>query len=219
MYSANFSDKEIILPQIYNYLGFRGVGRSEETDMLIDNALRELETLSQFNYIYKYFTALPEFLKKEPYLSYLNGAKGVIVCATTLGAGVDRAVNRYMRTDMSKGVVLDASASAYLELCSDKYEKTLGEDLSYRFCPGYGGSGVEDLPELFKLIDPGKIGISLNKSNFMLPSKSMAGIIAVGKGKKEEKSCKGCFMANSCEYLKEGKRCYTLCSKTGSEKI
>lgn len=200
----NFSD---LKPQIYNYLGFRGVGESETTDRLIFESLGELEKIAQFNYIYRLLDSPPDFLKKEPYASYLSGARGVIVSAMTLGLGVDRRIKSLSRSDMTKAAVLDACASAYLEARSDEFEKTLGDDLGYRFCPGYGGSSVEDLSYIFEILRPEKIGISLGESNFMTPAKSMAGIIAVGK--KAEKSCENCFMAKNCRFLGEGGRCYT----------
>ena len=200
----NFSD---LRSQIYNHLGFRGVKTSAETDALIMSCLSELEKTAQFNYLYKAFETAPGFLKKPPYEEFLQGCDGVILSVMTLGAKTDRHINRLLRTDMSRGVVFDACASAYLEVRSDEYEKILGDNLTYRFCPGYGGSSIEDLRYIFELVHPEKIGISLNESNFMLPSKSMAGVIGIGK--KAKKTCDGCFMLPHCKYREDGKRCYS----------
>lgn len=199
----NYSE---IIPGVYNYLGFRGVEPSREVETQIKSCLDELEAQAQFNYIYKSFSELPEFLNKEPYAGFLSGCKGVMLSAMTLGSGTDLKIKRLFRTDVAKAAIYDCSASAYLEYMSDEFEKTLGDDLTYRFCPGYGGSSIEDLREIFKLIDPGKIGITLNESCFMLPAKSMAGVIGIGK--KAEKSCKGCIMLGSCRFLGEGRKCY-----------
>lgn len=203
MFSANFSE---LRPHIYTYLGFRNANGGEGTDGLIKECLAELETLARFKYRYEVFSAPPEFLLKEPYLSFLKGASGVILSAMTLGAETDRRIKYYGRTDMAKSVVLDACASALLEWLSDRYEKTLGDNLTFRFCPGYGGSDVGDLRPIFALIKPEKIGIALTDTNYMLPSKSMAGVIGIGK--KSEKSCGGCMLLQHCAYRKEGRRCY-----------
>ena len=203
----NYSD---FTAQAYSYLGFRGMGASSETDALILNCLSEIEKAAQFNYLYRSFDTPPAFLQKEPYLAFLKGTKGVILSVMTLGAGVDRLIKKASRADMVRAVVLDACASAYLECKSDEYEKMLGDNLTYRFCPGYGGSSVEDLKEIFALLHPEKIGISLNDSNFMLPSKSMAGVIGIGKQTK--KSCGDCFMLPHCKFREGGRTCY------GSEK-
>lgn len=199
----NFSE---LKPSVYNYLGFRSVEPSEETDELIMSCLAQIEKTAQFNYLYKVPDTIPDFLQKKPYSDFLSGTKGVILCVTTIGAEVDRMIHRLMRTDMTKGVVFDACANAYLEAKADEFEKTLGNDLTYRFCPGYGGSSVDDLKYIFRLLRPEKIGVTLNENNFMLPAKSMAGVIGIGKNVK--KSCEGCFMLPHCEYRKEGKRCY-----------
>ena len=201
----NFSD---IKPQIYNYLGFKGVQPSAETDGLISSCFAELEQTARFNYLYKAFTAPPDFLQKQPYTDFLAGTAGVLLCAMTLGAEIDRRLHKLTRTDLTRGIVLDACASAYLEARSDEYEKTIGDNLTYRFCPGYGGSSVDDLKPIFDLIHPEKIGITLNDSSFMLPSKSMAGIIGIGKT--AEKTCENCFMFPKCRYREEGKRCSSL---------
>ena len=207
----NSSDLEFLRPQIYNYLGFRGVSADPKTDALIGECIAELEKIAQFRYLYRLFDEPPKFLAKEPYKAYLDGSRGVIICAMTLGISVDREINRLFRVNAARAVVLDSCASAYLEFRADEYEKTLGDDLAPRFCPGYGGSPLCDLREIFGILSPEKIGMSLNESDFMLPSKSMAGIIAVGKA--AEKSCAGCFMAKTCNYLKEGRRCYSQTGK------
>lgn len=199
-----------LIKRTYSYLGIRSVSRSAETDDLIKNCIKELKTLLHFRYVYKFFEAPPEFLAGQPYADYLKGSSGVIVAVMTLGGEVDGRIRFYERADAAKAVVLDALASAYLEELSDEYESGLGLQLSYRFCPGYGGSSVEDLKHIFRILTPEKAGISLTENNYMLPNKSMAGIIAVGAT--AQKSCKNCTVYGYCEYRKEGIKCY------GSEK-
>lgn len=199
-----------IKKQVYTYLGFKGVQPDGGVDCLISECLTELEKSAQFAYRYKFFEKFPAFLSKEPYASFLDGCTGVMLSVATLGAEVDKRIKYFGRTDMAKSVVLDACASAYLERLADEYEKSLGGNLTYRFCPGYGGSDISDIKYIFGLIQPEKIGVSLLDSNLMLPQKTMAGIVGVGKSAK--KSCTGCFLMEHCEYRKEGARCY------GSEK-
>ena len=199
----NFSE---LKKRTYSYLGFRSVARNAETDAIIEDCIEELKKLSHFRYIYKFFEAPPQFLSAQPYTDYLAGSKGVIIAVMTLGGEVDRRIKFYERTDAAKSVVLDACASAYLEELSDDYEKGLGLKLSYRFCPGYGGSSVSDLKYIFGILNPEKTGITLSENNYMLQSRSMAGIIAVGNS--SQKSCESCTVFGHCEYRKEGNRCY-----------
>ena len=194
--------------RIYSYLNFRGAQKDKKTDAEILKCMRELEELAHFVYDYKFFDSPPVFLKKAPYSEYLSGSSGVIIAVMTLGGEVDRRIKFYERTDAAKSVVLDACASAYLEELSDEYERTIADNLSYRFCPGYGGSDVGDLKYIFEILQPGKRGIILTETNYMLPCKTMAGIIAVGKS--AQKTCKNCIVSEACEYRKEGKTCYGL---------
>ena len=94
--------------------------------------------------------------------------------------------------------------------CGDDAWGGFGADRTYRFCPGYGGSGIGDNAEIFRELDPSRIGMQLLPSGMIAPQKSMAGII--GLGKSAHKSCTGCMIAGNCQYRKEGRTCY------GSEK-
>lgn len=203
----NYSE---IKPSVYTYLGFKGVQPEEGVDRLISECLDELEKIHQFRYEYKLFDTFPEFLTKPPYSDFLRGCSAVILCVTTLGAEVDKRIKYLGRVDMEKSLCFDACASALLEYLADNYERQTGENLTYRFCPGYGGSDISDIKYIFELLNPEKIGVSLLESNLMLPQKTMAGIIGVGKTVK--KSCGNCMLIERCQYRKEGARCY------GSEK-
>lgn len=191
---------------VYAYLGFHSVVPDESTDAEIDGGIKEVGKLAHFRYAYKYFDAPPAFLNKQPYTYYLKDSTGVILSVMTLGGEIDRRINIYGKTDKRKAVIFDACASALLEELSDEYEREIADGLSYRFCPGYGGSSVEDLKYIFGILQPEKIGVSLTESGYMLPCKSMAGIIAV-EGR-HKKSCANCALKEHCLYIKEGTTCY-----------
>ncbi len=204
----NFSD---VLNSTYEFLSYRKIEKNEEMDALIKSCYEEIEHLNSFKYIYVERKEFLDFLNNEPYLSFINGCEGYYIVATTLGVEVDRLIKRYSITDMVRAVVLDTVAGVYLEEKANEYEKTLGDNLSYRFCPGYQGSSLSDLKYLFEVLNPEKIGISLLDSGMMIPQKSMCGIIAIGKN--EKKSCGKCICLNNCAFRKVGKRCYNLVNK------
>lgn len=191
----------LLKSRIYAYLGESG-----ETDGLIDECLEELASTARFRYAYKTFAEPPEFLRREPYSKFLEGTRGVILSVMTLGRETDKRIGVLARTDMAKSVVYDACASAYLEQLADEYEERFGEDRTYRFCPGYGGSDIKDVKYIIELVKPEATGVTLTESGYMLPLKSMAGIIGIGK--KTEKTCAGCAQLAHCNYRQEGKRCY-----------
>lgn len=193
-------------PLIYAYLGYKGVQPDGEIDRHISACLEELEKMQGFRYRYKILSDIPAFLQKEPYLSFLNGCSAVMLCVCTLGAEVDRKIKYLGRADMQKSLIFDACASAYLERRADDFEASLGKDLTYRFCPGYGGSDISDIRYIFGLLKPEKIGVTLLDSNLMLPQKTMAGVIGVGKT--ANKTCDNCISFSTCIYRKEGTTCY-----------
>ena len=191
---------------IYFYLGYKNISKGEEIDLLINECLEEVVELSSFKYIYQEFDYILEFLKQKPYLEYLSGASSYYISAMTLGVDIDKRIKYYSKSNMTKMCVFDACSSAYLEYLSNDYEKGLNENMSYRFCPGYQGTSISDIKEIFNLLKPqSKIGIELLDSNLMIPSKTMVGIIGVGN--KKRKNCGDCII-KECDYQKAGRKCY-----------
>lgn len=191
---------------VYSYLDFKGVKESKEINELIEECTKEVEENNTFLYIYQEFDYILSCLNKEPYLEFLSGCRGYYLSMTTLGPLIDQKIKYYSKTNLTKMIVLDACASAYLEYRADESEELLGDNLTYRFCPGYGGSSVNDLFPLAKILDIRKFGVDLLDSGLMVPQKSMIGIIGIDK--QIEKSCVNCINNNACKYKKEGRVCY-----------
>ena len=204
MCSANSS---VLKNRIYVYLGYYAERRRDISDELIDDVLGEVEKLSRFVYRYEYFDSPPDFLSKEPYTSYFRDSRGVIVSATTLGLDIDRRIKLLSKTDPARSVVFDACASAYLEERADRFEVSIPYPLAPRFCPGYGGSDVSDIRHIFDILKPEKFGMTLGENFYMIPSKSMACVLAVGGTAKRH--CGNCALKSDCRYLKEGEKCFS----------
>ncbi len=187
------------------YLGC--VGRAPAaTEEMVDDCLEEARSLAHFRAVGREYTRPLPFLEKPPYREFLAGCSGYALVAMTLGSEVERRIRALMTLDAARAVVLDACASALVEAMGDKWEERYGENRTFRFCPGYGGSDVADNRYLFEQLDPARIGMQLLPSGMMAPQKSMAGI--VGLGKREKRSCSDCMAAEGCLYRKEGRVCY-----------
>ena len=111
----------------------------------------------------------------------------------TLGGEVDKKIKLLQRTDVSKAVIYDAASSAYLEFLSDEYEKSLDENLSYRFCPGYGGSDVTDLKHVFGILKPEKIGVTLSEAVLYSARKVYGGYNRRGRKRRKDLQRLCCF--------------------------
>ena len=205
MSSKNISN---IYDLAYTYLGYSSLSRSPDIDKLIDESIKELDKIAQFNYIYQDFDYYLDFIKNnQVYLDFLNGSTHYYLVLMTLGKRVDDRVKYYSITDMKKMVVFDAVCGAYLEELSDNFENENFDELrTYRFCPGYQGTKTADLKDIFKVLKPERIGVNILESNLMVPLKTMCGII--GFGKKMKKSCGKCDIKDKCEFRKRGMTCY-----------
>ena len=93
----NYSDLNAL---ILTYLGFHGKGNGE-TETLISEVLPRIEQAARFRRSEGRFTALPLFLQKEPYLSFLSGCSSVVLEAVTLGGETDLLIRRISKEDMA----------------------------------------------------------------------------------------------------------------------
>ncbi len=194
---------------VYSYLGYKHIERSNEVDKQIDDALKEVEELAQFSYTFVEFDYLLDFLKNNSaYKKLLENTTSYYLVLMTLGKRIDDRCKYYSMVDLTKMVIFDAVSSAYLEYKSDEFEElNFTHPRTYRFCPGYQGTDIKDIREMFKYLDNEKVGVSLLESNLMVPMKTMAGIIGFGKTNKKE--CGACTLLGECEYRKEGRKCYS----------
>lgn len=124
-------------------------------------------------------TVFSENLKK-----CIWGCSEILVLAATVGAGIDRLIQKYNRISPAKAILLQAAGSEAVEslcdtFCSD-IKKTY-PDLRPRFSPGYGDLPLSIQPDLIRALDcTNRIGITLNDSLMMSPSKSVTAIIGIG---------------------------------------
>ena len=173
---------------------------------LVGECLAEAERLAHFRAVGEVFSRRLAFLQNAPYLQFLEGCAEYALVAMTLGSEAELRVRALMKTDPARAVVLDACASALVEAEGDAWEARFGAERTYRFCPGYGGSDVNDNLAIFAALRPERIGMQLLDSGLMVPQKSMAGIVGIGKRK--ERRCGDCMLKATCTYIKEGTRCF-----------
>lgn len=114
----------------------------------------------------------------------LSGCHKVIVFAATVGLALDRLIARYGTRTPSRAVMLDAVGVERVEALCDTFchdmEKLSGKELAPRFSPGYGDLPLEFQREIFRALDASRrIGVSLNESLLMSPSKSVTAIVGI----------------------------------------
>lgn len=118
---------------------------------------------------------------------YLDGCSRVVIFAATVGVTPDRLVRKYVRVSPVRALMTDAVGSALAEFLCDVLCKELRENAAKegmvtlpRFSPGYGDLPLELQREIFDFLDcERKIGLSLNDSLLMTPTKSVTAIVGI----------------------------------------
>ncbi len=116
-----------------------------------------------------------------------EGPEGVVLFAATIGPGVEeKAREAFARGEPFAGTVLDALGSTLAEgaarAVGEAAGRLLGEGgpdrVVRRYHSGYGDWNLSGQADLFRALDPGRIGISLTETFLMVPEKSVAGLAA-----------------------------------------
>lgn len=124
----------------------------------------------------------------------LRGCERVVLFAATVGHSLDRLIARYGKIAPSKALLLQAIGTERVEALCDRFcheladeVKTRGLATRPRFSPGYGDLPLSLQRELFRFLDcPRKIGLSLNQSLFMSPTKSVTALVGLFQKNTEE---------------------------------
>lgn len=212
--------------EIWRYAGYFGKsdGVGSELEALFDSVKTDLNGKFSYKVCYKRMSikwesempALPFDSKSKNLALRLKGCNEIILFSATVGLEIDRYIARCQRLSPLKALIANAYGAERIEnlcdtFCSDMEENFKCENLSLtkRYSPGYGDLPIEAQAELFKLLDCSRqIGVSLNSSMLMSPSKSVTAIIGIKKGgniNSGAHKCSDCDNAE-CEFRKQANR-------------
>lgn len=206
-----YKEPEICKKEIMRYAGCRD-SSEESLQLLLDTCLEEV--LPRLSYKVCYIELPLEIeedvcqlghmqVKSKDLMKNLKECDRVILFAATIGIEIDRLIRKYGTVSPAKAVMLQAIGAERIESLCDAFcadiQQTLAEKLSEesfglrpRFSPGYGDLPLEVQEEIFQMLNCNKhIGVSLNASLLMSPSKSVTAFIGIGKEKESaETQCK-----------------------------
>ncbi len=119
----------------------------------------------------------------------LTGCDRILVFAATVGLGIDRLISRYNRLSPVRALCMQAIGSERVEalcnaFCHDitTQAKETGDRVGKRFSPGYGDLPLTLQREIFDALGCAKhLGITLQDSLLMIPTKSVTAIMGIGK--------------------------------------
>ncbi len=214
-----YDEPQINMREILRYMGCKEA--SSDILSLIDACLKEVDGKLTYKVCYETFPV--KVSSEEVDLSFvtckstglaanLSDCNEVIVFGATVGLEIDRLIAKYSRLSPSKALCFQAIGAERIEsLCNlfnDEITAALTEQYLYtrpRFSPGYGDLSLDIQKDIFKTLDfPRKIGLSLNESLLMSPSKSVTAIIGISDKPKSCKtpSCAECSKKD-CSYRRD----------------
>lgn len=114
----------------------------------------------------------------------LSNCNRVIVMGATVGVELDRLIAKYSRLSPSRAIMLQAFGTERIESLCDTFcndiQNTLKITLKPRFSPGYGDLSIVAQKDIFTALDcPKHIGLTLNNSMLMSPTKSITAFMGI----------------------------------------
>lgn len=189
--TKNYPAPEINKKEILAFMGLKT--ETAEISLLLKQALNEAQPFLKYKLC---FIELPleirdgicdfdVFSLKSKDLSYtLRECKSVVLFAATIGIGIDRLITKYSRISPAKSVILSAIGAERVEALCDTFcdELKLKAEITPRFSAGYGDLNLFSQREIFSLLGCEKnIGLTLNESMLMSPTKSVTAFVGIKK--------------------------------------
>lgn len=125
-------------------------------------------------------------IKSSSLSKNLEGCNKAILISATIGSNFDRYILRYSSISPSKALMIQAIGTERIETLCNEFEKWYKQiytcELKPRFSPGYGDLPLSIQKNIFNLLKcDQKIGLTLNDSLLMSPSKSVTAFIGIKK--------------------------------------
>lgn len=140
---------------------------------------------------------------------HLQGCHAILLMGATVGPMLDRLILKYGKIAPSRALMLQALGAERIEalcdaFCENKQAElqSRGLYLTDRFSPGYGDLPLSLQKDIFRTLALEKqLGLTLNESMLMSPSKSVTAIIGITEEKRNPPPvpCLRCGQKN-CAY-------------------
>ena len=126
-------------------------------------------------------------VKSSSLANRLKGLQNAIVFVATVGLGIDRLINKYGKISPLKSLIFQSIGAERVESLIEVFVNELSENyiksnkaLTSRFSAGYGDFSLSFQKDIFEVLNVNKnIGVTLNESLIMSPSKSVTAVIGV----------------------------------------
>ncbi|MDA8228904.1 MAG: Vitamin B12 dependent methionine synthase activation subunit, partial [Desulfitobacterium hafniense] len=147
-----------------------------------------------------------------------GSAERLVLFAMTIGNVFDARLSPYKEEGkISEAFALDAAGTAFITKASmaalsrleEMYHK-VGLNTTFPLGPGHSyWPRLEDLQIMFNLLKPERIGLHLTESNLIMPRKSVAMVMGVGRNlpeSHEQTHCNFCSIRATCQLSQAGQK-------------
>uniref|UniRef100_UPI0040568DA1 vitamin B12 dependent-methionine synthase activation domain-containing protein n=1 Tax=Agathobacter sp. TaxID=2021311 RepID=UPI0040568DA1 len=207
--------------EIWRYAGYSNAAGGVETELqkLLEQVTKELKHACSYQICCRRMNLewengmprLPFSSKSADLAKCLKGSEEIVLFAATIGFEIDRYIAKNQRFSPAKALLAQAYGAERVECLCDVFcseieaeEEKAGRRCTPRFSPGYGDLPLAVQREFFRLLDCRRqIGITLNDSLLITPTKSVTAILGIGSGVQKAK-------AEKCEICKK-KDCTYKC--------
>lgn len=218
--TAYASPEEITVDrrEVYRYMGCGKSNADERVAALAESVIGEMLPRLQCKACYDRFPVIINndtadlgftVTRSKNLIKNLDGCDEIILFTATAGIDADRIIQKSSMLSPLRAVAAQAVGAAAIESWCDilcerfkVQEERHGNYLRPRFSPGYGDLPLEMQKKIFAVLDCGrKIGVTLNESLLMSPSKSVSAIIGIGKNRLDcsHGGCASCTKTD-CEF-------------------
>ena len=219
VYLKLYPEPKYNIKEILRYMGCRKA--DDSVSGLVNECITELSDKLTYKVCYTEFSIHPtedgvdlSFMQTNSRGLKMNlfGCEKIVLFAATVGLEIDRLIARYGVISPVKSVAFQAIGAERIESLCDMFNdevrsRAAAENLYTRprFSAGYGDFELSAQREIFKVLDcQRKIGLTLNDSLIMSPSKSVTAIIGISDKPRENcaERCSACSKTD-CEYRGE----------------
>lgn len=200
VFVKQYAAPPVQMEEILRYAAARGSG--EDVRTLAEECLAEAEKCLVYQVCFRELPIKRENGKLDLGFSStdsktlgkaLADCDRLILFAATLGIAMDRLIAKYARLSPAKAWMLQAIGAERIEALCDAFCHDISceneKNTRPRVSPGYGDIPLAMQKEIFAALDcPRKIGLSLNASLIMSPTKSVTAFVGLFEGEVDERS-------------------------------
>jgi len=193
-----YAPPDIGMGEILRYMG--ASGDLPQLVPVIDGCLAELSERLACKVCYTELSIIKEgdildlgFVKvtSRALAKNLENCDRILLFAATVGIGIDRLIARWSDISPTKALIYQAIGAERIEALCDRFCHEMESEygaLRPRFSPGYGDLPLELQRDIFAYLDcPKRIGLTLNESLLMSPTKSVTAIVGILSDRRTKK--------------------------------